>query len=125
MPIKKNCLPPMCFLVGKLATGKNPCDLAVMTSVTPGSLNSCELSSGPNLPVGALSCTAPPGGDSPPSPGAGFGDGSSEGQSAPSRGGLGDQGEGPSPEGQMPGGTGILIPSVDKSLRFCVCLPTF
>lgn len=79
-------------------------------------INSCELSSGPNLPVGALSHTAPPGGDSPPSPGVGFRDGSSQRQSAPSRESLGDEGEGPSPEGQMPGRTGILTLSADHLL---------
>lgn len=67
-----------------------------------------ELSLGPNLPLGALKYTAPPGGDRPPSPGDGFGDGSSERHPASSRAGVRDQGEGSSAEGQMPGGTGIM-----------------
>lgn len=66
-----------------------------------------KLSSDSDLPAGARSCTAPPGGYSPSSPGAGPGNKPSEGQSAPSRTGPGDQGEGSPPEGQMPGGTGI------------------
>lgn len=79
-------------------------------------INPHELFAGPNLPAGAHTRTAPPGGDSPPSPGAGFGDGPSERQSAASGAGAGEQGEGPSPEGQMPGRAGILICSEKAGL---------
>lgn len=66
------------------------------------------MSAGPDLTAGARSHTAPPGGDSPPSPGAGGGDGASEGQSAASRARPGDPGEGPPAEGQRSGGAGTV-----------------
>lgn len=66
------------------------------------------MSAGPDLTAGARSCTAPPGGDSPPSPGAGGGDGASEGQSAASGARSGEPGEGPPAEGQRSGGAGTI-----------------
>lgn len=76
-----------------------------------------ELSSGPHLPVRACSRTPPPGGDSTPPPGVGYGDGASERQSASGRAGFGEQGEGTSTEGQRPRRTGILNLPVNV---FCV-----
>lgn len=144
----------MCFLVYPTCPGKNSCEPGVRsdrTSLSPfcsttdyytyqplfystfNSINSCELSPGPDLPAGALSYTAPPGGDSPPSPGVGFGHGSSERQQASRRAGLGDQGEGTSPEGQMPGGAGSVDHLLGRSF-FCatglfmsvyLCVSTF
>lgn len=72
----------------------------------------CELSSGPDVSAGADSGTAPPGGHSAPPPGAGRGDVPSEGQSAAGGARPGGPGAGPPPEGQMPGGAGIFIPTV-------------
>lgn len=76
-----------------------------------------KLSSGPHLPVRACSRTPPPGGDSTPPPGVGYGDGASERQSASGRAGFGEQGEGTSTEGQRPRRTGILNLPVNV---FCV-----
>lgn len=70
---------------------------------------------GSYIPTGAFSGTAPPGGDSAPSPGVGFGDRASEREPAPSRAGLRDKGEGSPAEGQMPGGAGI------QTITACVC----
>lgn len=82
-----------------------------------------ELFSGPHLPVRACSRTPPPGGDSTPPPGVGYGDGASERQSASGRAGFGEQGEGTSTEGQRPRRTGILnLPVNLWDYRYCFFL---